>query len=122
MLNLPNKKKIEDLNFENTRLEIKVEKLEKQIEKLKKENEQQKILLLDWEKTYKESLFEINKLKKELKEYNPKLKPRSKKISKRDIKYIKNLHELNEYTYREISQITKWSVCTVSKVINGFYD
>ena len=122
MLNLPNKKKIEDLNFENTRLEIKVEKLEKQIEMLKKENEQQKILLLDWEKTYKESLFEINKLKKELKEYNPKLKPRSKKISKRDIKYIKNLHELNEYTYREISQITKWSVCTVSKVINGFYD
>lgn len=122
MLNLSSKKKLEDLNFENTRLKIKVEKLEKEIENLKKENEQQRILLLDWEKTYKESLFEINKLKKELKEYNPKLKPRSKKISKADIKKIKNLHQLNEYTYREISQITKWSLCTVSKVINGFYD
>ncbi len=122
MLNLPSKKKIEDLNFENTRLEIKIEKLEKEIGNLKKENEQQRILLLDWEKTYKESLLEINKLKKELKEYNPKLKPRSKKISKADIKKIKNLHELNKYTYREISQMTNWSLCTVSKIINGFYD
>ncbi len=122
MLNLANKKKIEDLNFENTRLEIKIEKLEKQLESFKKENEQQKILLLDWEKTYKESLIEINKLKKELQQYNPKLKPRTKKISKADIEKIKNLHKLNTYTYREISQITKWSLCTVSKVINGFYD
>ena len=122
MLNLPSKKKIEDLNFENTRLEIKIEKLEKEIGNLKKENEQQRILLLDWEKTYKESLLEINKLKKELKEYNPKLKPRTKKISKADIKKIKNLHELNKYTYREISQMTNWSLCTVSKIINGFYD
>ncbi len=122
MLNLANKKKIEDLNFENTRLEIKIEKLEKQLESFKKENEQQKILLLDWEKTYKESLIEINKLKKELQQYNPKLKPRTKKISKVDIEKIKNLHKLNTYTYREISQITKWSLCTVSKVINGFYD
>lgn len=122
MLNLPSKKKLEDLNFENTILEIKVEKLEKEIGNLKKENEQQRILLLDWEKTYKESLLEINKLKKELQEYNPKLKPRSKKISKADIKKIKNLHELNKYTYREISQMTNWSLCTVSKVINGFYD
>ncbi len=122
MLNLANKKKIEDLNFENTRLEIKIEKLEKQLESFKKENEQQKILLLDWEKTYKESLIEINKLKKELQQYNPKLKPRTKKISKVDIEKIKNLHKLNTYTYREISQTTKWSLCTVSKVINGFYD
>lgn len=122
MLNLPNKKKIEDLTFENTRLSIKIEKLEKQVLKLKKENEQQQILLSDWEKLYKDSLLEINKLKKELKEYNPKLKPRTKKISKNDIKKIKELHSLQKYTYREISQITKWSVCTVSKVINGFYD
>lgn len=122
MLNLSSKKKLEDLNFENTILEIKVKKLEKESENLKKENEQQRILLLDWEKTYKESLFEINKLKKELQEYNPNLKPRTKKISTSDIKKIKELHSLNKYTYREISQITKWSLCTVSKVINGFYD
>lgn len=122
MLNLPNKKKIENLTFENTRLSIKIKKLENQVLKFKKENEQQQILLSDWEKLYKDSLLEINKLKKELKEYNPKLKPRTKKISQSDIKRIKDLHSLNEHTYREISQMTKWSVCTVSKVINGFYD
>ena len=122
MLNLSSKKEIENLKFEKTRLEIKILKLEKEVESLRKANKKQEDLLKDWEKSYKESLFEINKLKKELKEYNPKLKPRSKKISKADIKKIKNLHQLNEYTYREISQITKWSLCTVSKVINGFYD
>ncbi|MDK0696043.1 DNA-binding protein [Clostridium perfringens] len=122
MLNLSSKKEIENLKFEKTRLEIKISKLEKEIESLRKANKIQEDLLKDWEKSYKESLFEINKLKKELKEYNPKLKPRSKKISKADIKKIKNLYQLNEYTYREISQITKWSLCTVSKVINGFYD
>ena len=122
MLNLSSKKEIENLKFEKTRLEIKISKLEKEIESLKKANKIQEDLLKDWEKSYKESLFEINKLKKELKEYNPKLKPRTKKISKSDIKKIKELYRLNEYTYREISLKTKWSICTISKVINGFYD
>lgn len=122
MLNLSNKKEIEYLKLEKTRLEVKISKLEKEVKSLKKANKIQEDLLHDWEKSYKESLLEINKLKKELEEYNPKLKPRTKKISKSDIKRIKELHSLNEYTYREISQITKWSLCTVSKVINGFYD
>ena len=122
MLNIPNKKEIENLKFEKTRLEIKISKLEKEVESLKKANKIQEDLLKDWENSYKESLFEINKLKKELKEYNPKLKPRTKKISKSDIKKIKELYRLNEYTYREISLKTKWSICTISKVINGFYD
>ena len=122
MLNLSSKKEIENLKFEKTILEIKISKLEKEVESLRKANKIQEDLLKDWEKSYKESLFEINKLKKELKEYNPQLKPRTKKISKSDIKKIKELHRLNEYTYREISLITKWSICTISKVINGFYD
>lgn len=122
MINLPNKKKLEDLHFENTRLEIKISNLEKELKKLKKENQKQEDLLYEWQKSYKESLIEINKLKKELQEYNPKLKPRTKKISNIDIEKIKDLHSLQKYTYREISKITKWSVCTVSKVINGFYD
>jgi predicted nucleic acid-binding Zn-ribbon protein len=122
MLNLSSKKEIENLKFEKTRLEVKISKLEKEVESLRKANKIQEDLLKDWEKSYKESLFEINKFKKELKEYNPKLKPRTKKISKSDIKKIKELHSLNEYTYREISLITKWSICTISKVINGFYD
>lgn len=122
MINLPNKKKLEDLHFENTRLEIKISNLEKELKKLKKENQKQENLLSEWQKSYKESLIEINKLKNELQEYNPKLKPRTKKISNIDIEKIKELHRLKKYTYREISKITKWSVCTVSKVINGFYD
>ena len=122
MLNLSSKKEIEYLKLEKTRLEIKVSNLEKEINSLRKVNKIQEDLLNDWEKSYKESLFEINKLKKELKEYNPKLKPMPKQISKSDIEKIKELHSLNEYTYREISLITKWSLCTVSKVINGFYD
>lgn len=122
MLNLSSKKEIENLKFEKTRLKIKISKLEKEVEYLKKVNTIQEGLLTDWEALYKESLLEINKLKKELKEYNPKLKPMTKQISKSDIEKIKELHSLNKYTYREISQITKWSVCTVSKVINGFYD
>ncbi|MDU1404232.1 MAG: DNA-binding protein [Clostridium sp.] len=121
MLNLSSKKEIENLRFEKTRLEIKISKLEKEVEYLKKVNKVQEDLLNDWEKFYKESLFEINKLKKELKQYNPKLKPMTKQISKSDIKKIKELHSLNKYTYREISQITKWSICTISKVVNGFY-
>lgn len=122
MLNLSSKKEIENLKFEKTRLKIKISNLEKEVESLKKVNTIQEGLLTDWEALYKESLLEINKLKKELKEYNPKLKPMTKQISKSDIEKIKELHSLNKYTYREISQITKWSVCTVSKVINGFYD
>lgn len=122
MLKLSNKKQIENLKFENTRLEVKILNLEKTIEKLKGENERQEDLLIDWEKSYKESLFEIQKLKKELQGFNPKLKPRTKKISKSDIEKIKELFKIKKYTYREISQITKWSICTVSKVINGFYD
>ncbi|RGX03143.1 hypothetical protein [Paraclostridium sordellii] len=121
MLNLSSKKEIEYLKLEKTRLEIKVSNLEKEINSLRKVNKIQEDLLNDWEKSYKESLFEINKLKKELKEYNPKLKPMPKQISKSDIEKIKELHSLNEYTYREISQITKWSICTISKVVNGFY-
>ena len=122
MLNLSSKKEIEYLKLEKTRLEIKVSNLEKEVKSLRKSNKIQEDLLNDWEKSYKESLFEINKLKKELKKYNPKLKPRTKKISESDIKRIKELHKLSQYTYREISLITKWSLCTVSKVINGFYD
>lgn len=122
MLNLSSKKEIEYLKLEKTMLEIKISKLEKDLKYLIKANKLQQDLLNDWETLYKESLLEINKLKKELKEYNPKLKPMTKQISKSDIEKIKELHSLNKYTYREISQITKWSVCTVSKVINGFYD
>lgn len=122
MLNLSNKKKVDMLQFENTRLEIKVSNLQKELEKLKKENQRQEDLLVDWQNSYKESIHEIAKLKNQLKQYNPNLKPRTKKISENDIKKIKELFNMKNHTYREISKITNWSTCTVSKVINGFYD
>jgi DNA repair exonuclease SbcCD ATPase subunit len=122
MIGLSNKKQIEELKFQNTRLQIKNSKLEEEIQILKTENQRQKDLLSEWEKSYKKSIRDVANLKNELKKYNPNLKPRSKQITKNDIKRIKELFEMNEYNYREISQITKWSICTISKVINGFYD
>lgn len=122
MIGLSNKKQIEELKFQNTRLQIKNSKLEEELQILKTENQRQKDLLSEWEKSYKKSIRDVAKFKNELKKYNLNLKPRSKQITKNDIKRIKELFEMNEYTYREISQITKWSICTISKVINGFYD
>lgn len=122
MISLSNKKQVEKLQFEKTRLEIKISKLEEEIVKLKSEMEKQENLINEWRKYYKESVNEIAKLKNQLKEFNPNLKPRSKKISQNDIDNIKNLFNMKKYTYREISNISNWSICTISKVINGYYD
>lgn len=122
MISLSNKKQVEKLQFEKTRLEIKVSKLEEEVVKLKTEMEKQENLINEWRKYYKESVNEISKLKKQLKEFNPNLKPRSKKISQNDIDNIKDLFNMKKYTYREISNISNWSICTISKVINGYYD
>lgn len=122
MISLSNKKQVEKLQFEKTRLEIKISKLEEEVVKLKSEMEKQENLINEWRKYYKESVNEISKLKKQLKEFNPNLKPRSKKISQNDIDNIKNLFNMKKYNYREISSISNWSICTISKVINGYYD
>lgn len=122
MISLSNKKQVEKLQFEKTRLEIKISKLEEEVVKLKSEMEKQENIVNEWRKYYKESVNEIAKLKNQLKEFNPNLKPRSKKISQNDIDNIKNLFNMKKYTYREISNISNWSICTISKVINGYYD
>lgn len=122
MISLSNKKQVEKLQFEKTRLEIKVVKLEDEILKLKSEVKKQEDLINEWRRYYKESVQEISKLKNQLKEFNPNLKPRSKKISQNDIDKIKELFNMKKYTYREISNISNWSICTISKVINGYYD
>lgn len=122
MISLSNKKKFEKLQFEKTLLEVKVSKLEKEIFKLKSEIDNKEELINEWRKFYKESTNEIAKLKSQLKEFNPNLKPRSQKITQEDIDKIKELFNINKYTYREISSITNWSICTISKVINGYYD
>lgn len=122
MISLSNKKQVEKLQFEKTRLEIKISKLEEEVFKLKTEMEKQENVINEWRKYYKESVNEIAKLKNQLKEFNPNLKPRSKKISQNDIDNIKNLFNMKKYTYREISTLSNWSICTISKVINGYYD
>lgn len=122
MISLSNKKQVEKLQFEKTRLEIKIVKLEDEVLKLKSEIKKQEDLINEWRRYYKESVQEISKLKNQLKEFNPNLKPRSKKISQNDIDKIKELFNMKKYTYREISNISNWSICTISKVINGYYD
>lgn len=122
MISLSNKKQVEKLQFEKTRLEIKISKLEKEVLTLQTENKRKQELITELQKYYTESVHETAKLKSQLKEFNPKLKPRSKKISQDDINKIKDLFNMKKYTYREISKISNWSICTVSKVINGHYD
>lgn len=84
MIGLSNKKQIEELKFKNS-------KLEEEIQILKTENQRQKDLLSEWEKSYKKSIRDVAKFKNELKKYNPNLKPRTKQITKSDIKRIKEL-------------------------------
>lgn len=121
MLNLNNRKKFEKLQFEKNKLEEKVSRLEREVFNLKSEIKNKEELIDEWKNFYRESTNEINKLKNQLKEFNPNLKPRCQKITQEDINRIKNLFKMNK-TYREISAISKWSICTISKVINGYYD
>lgn len=61
----------------------------------------------------------LNNVNKQLN--NIKLKPREQQITSEDIKMIKELKKQG-LTYREISSEVNWSICTISKVINGVYD
>ena len=63
----------------------------------------------------------IKYLEKQLDSYNPNLKPRKQEIKQCDIDLIKKMYSQN-YTYREIKSKTGWSLNTISKVINKFYD
>lgn len=63
MIGLSNKKQIEELKFQNTRLQIKNSKLEEEIQILKTENQKQKDLLSEWEKSYKKSIRDVAKFK-----------------------------------------------------------
>jgi len=49
------------------------------------------------------------------------LQPKTQQISKNDIDYIKMM--INDgMSHRQISKTTGWSVYTISRVRNGFYD
>lgn len=65
-------------------------------------------------KIYREELEEFK-----TKAFIPKRK--KQQITQKDIDKIKKLSQ-DGLSYSKIQKITKWSKCTISKVINGYYD
>lgn len=94
---------------------------------------------IDWHKNYilefnqmrenyEEKLLkkqhEIEMLKQELellRKNKSTLKPKEKQITDEDINHIKNL-KISGLSYSAISNKTKWSKATISRVLNGYYD
>lgn len=77
-----------------------------------------------YEKKLQKKQIELDNLKIEiekLKNYKNSLKPKEKQITDEDIKFIKELRN-SGLSYREISNETRWSKATVSRVLNGIYD
>lgn len=121
------KKDNSKLEDENYNLKIEIKNLQREYKKIKSELEQiKKYINLDSEenKNLKHHIevqqITINKLRSQLNSYHPKLKPRGKQLTSKDVLYIKELSE--DKSYREISEITSWSIKTISHVINGKYD
>ncbi|RDY23693.1 XRE family transcriptional regulator [Romboutsia maritimum] len=77
-----------------------------------------------YEKKLQKKQIELDNLKIEiekLKNYKNSLKPKEKQITDEDIEFIKELRN-SGLSYREISNETRWSKATVSRVLNGIYD
>lgn len=65
--------------------------------------------------------FKIDDLNKELKKYNPNLKPPKKKVTKEKVIEVKNMIR-SGFNYRVTSTETNISIKTISRIINGYYD
>lgn len=77
-----------------------------------------------YERKLQKKQLEIENLKIEierLKNTRNNLKPKEKQITDTDINNIKFLRG-SGLSYKEISDKTKWSKATVSRVLNGLYD
>lgn len=116
--------KLED---ENYNLKIDMKNLQREYKKIKNELEQiKKYINLDSEENknlnhrIEVQQITINNLRSKLEGYHPKLKPRTKQVTQKDVLYIKELSA--DKSYKEISKITSWSTKTISHVINGKYD
>lgn len=121
------KKDNSKLEDENYNLKIELRNLQREYKKIKSELEQiKKYINLDSEenKNLKHSIevqqITINNLRSKLEGYHPKLKPRTKQVTQKDVLYIKELSA--DKSYKEISKITSWSTKTISHIINGKYD
>ncbi|MDS6171630.1 hypothetical protein REL11_018035 [Clostridioides difficile] len=101
---------IEILNSEITKTNDTIDTLNKNIKYLKYLNKKAKNII----KIYREELEEFK-----TKAFIPKRK--KQQITQEDIDKIKNLAR-SGLSYSKIEKITKWSKCTISKVVNGYYD
>ncbi|MDU4936128.1 MAG: hypothetical protein E6X43_12540 [Peptostreptococcaceae bacterium] len=119
---LENTIKDQELIIFNLRSEIRT--LVQKNKELEKNNKLLEAILESKNITQNENNKLINHIKyleKQLDSYNPNLKPRKQEIKQCDIDLIKKMYSQN-YTYREIKSKTGWSLNTISKVINKFYD
>ncbi|MCO5846093.1 hypothetical protein M8598_18380 [Clostridioides difficile] len=101
---------IEILNSEITKTNDTIDTLNKNIKYLKYLNKKAKNII----KIYREELEEFK-----TKAFIPKRK--KQQITQKDIDKIKKLSQ-DGLSYSKIQKITKWSKCTISKVVNGYYD
>lgn len=111
------------LTRENERLKNRLDILEKELNKLKYEEDPEYLKVKEELRIVVKDNIELkrklNNVNKQLN--NVKLKPREQQITIEDIKMIKELKKQG-LTYRKISSEVNWSICTISKVINGAYD
>ena len=111
------------LTRENERLKNRIDTLEKELNKLKYEEDPEYLKAKEELRIVVKDNIELkrklNNVNKQLN--NIKLKPREQQITSEDIKMIKELKKQG-LTYRKISSEVNWSICTISKVINGVYD
>lgn len=119
---LENKVKDQEYMILNLRNEIRT--LAQKNKELEKDNKILESVLESKNITQKENkklMDQIKMLEKQLESYSPNLKPKQQRITNDDIELIKDLKK-QQYTYREIEKKTGWSLNTISKAINNFYD
>lgn len=119
---LENKVKDQEYMILNLRNEIRT--LAQKNKELEKDNKILESVLESKNITQKENkklMDQVKMLEKQLESYSPNLKPKQQRITNDDIELIKDLKK-QQYTYREIEKKTGWSLNTISKAINNFYD
>lgn len=108
-----------ELREKITELAGKLNVLQKQYYELREENSKLKKELSVYKSNLKKARAENQEYKKQLQ--SSQLQKKQRQISDEQIEEIKKLRNQG-LSFRAISKKTNWSVFTISRVLNGFYD
>lgn len=108
-----------ELREKITELAGKLNVLQKQYYDLREENSKLKKELSVYKSNLKKARAENQEYKKKLQ--SSQLQKKQRQISDEQIEEIKELRN-QSLSFRAISKKTNWSVFTISRVLNGFYD